>query len=376
MARRRTAQGPCPPQTLRTVHPHAAGMAMGSRFHGVAGPPDRSAEPVRPYQSVPDDLHRMADGLVALGITTVAMASTGVDGIPPFERREARGLEVHRVHARQGKNVPGRQPDVHAAVWRQPLPQHGLLRGSCRPAHALATLRAYLRHRARLLAYAAAHMQRRHKALMQRHVQRHPVVSEITGATGRKRLRAIVAGHHDPATLASSRAVCWKASEETVRPALTGNDRHEHLCALRLALELSESSQAKVGECAREIEAVLASCAPEGAARQRPDMQHTGSLIPALGYRSAPAAWMRGLYGLDAQRRVWHGHAAMADGQTLHPTFKEVWSTVANFAPLPLPDTRHGQYLRPHKRCDDPPGCHGRAGWAHCPRRSGPASLA
>ena len=26
------------------------------------------------------------------------------------------------------------------------------------------------------------------------------------------------------------------------------------------------------------------------------------------------------------------------------PTFKGVWSTVANFAPLPLPDTRHGQY--------------------------------
>jgi insertion element IS1 protein InsB len=43
----------------------------------------------------------------------------------------------------------------------------------------------------------------------------------------------------------------------------------------------------------------------------------------------------------------------------IKPTFKEVWLTGADFAPLPLPDTRHAQSPRPYTRCDAPPGCHG-----------------
>ena len=50
----------------------------------------------------------------------------------------------------------------------------------------------------------------------------------------------------------------------------------------------------------------------------------------------------------------------------MEPTFKGVWLTGAHFASLPLPDTRPGQYPRPHKQSNDPPGCHGPAGWAHC----------
>ena len=48
MARRRPAKSPRQ-QTLRTVHPHAAGLDIGSRFHVVAVPPDRSPEPVRTF---------------------------------------------------------------------------------------------------------------------------------------------------------------------------------------------------------------------------------------------------------------------------------------------------------------------------------------
>jgi putative transposase len=39
----------------------------------------------------------------------------------------------------------------------------------------------------------------------------------------------------------------------------------------------------------------------------------------------------------------------IGNGHTIYPTFKGVWSTVANFAPLPRPDTRYGQYPQPHK---------------------------
>jgi len=220
MARRRPAKSSRQSQTLLTVHPHAAGMDIGSRFHVVAVPPDRSVEPVRTFESFTADLHRMADWLVELGITTVAMESTGVYWIPAFEMLEARGLEVLLVNARHVKNVPGRKTDVHDAVWLQQLHQHGLLRGRFRPAQTLATLRAYLRHRERLLEYAAAPIQHMQKALMLMNVQLHHVVSDITGATGMKIIRAIVAGNADPATLASYRDIRCKASIETITEAL------------------------------------------------------------------------------------------------------------------------------------------------------------
>jgi transposase len=274
MARRRSAKGPPQQRALLTIHPYAAGIDIGSRFHVVAVPPELAPEPVRTYQSFTDDLHRMADWLVELGITTVAMESRGIYWIPAFEILEARGLEVLLVNARHVKNVPGRKTDVHDALWLQQLHQHGLLRGSFRPANGLAALRAYLRHRERLLEYAAAHIQHMQKALMQMNVQLHHVVSDITGATGMKIVRAIVAGNHDPARLASYRDIRCKASVDTIKEALTGNYRPEPVFALRQALELYDSYQAKVAECDHAIEAVLASFAPAAPETALPAARH------------------------------------------------------------------------------------------------------
>ena len=74
-----------------------------------------------------------------------------------------------------------------------------------------------------------------------------------------KIVRAMVAGNHDPATLASYRDVRCKASEDTVRQALAGHFRPEHVFALRQALELYDNYQAKIVECDQAIEAMLAS---------------------------------------------------------------------------------------------------------------------
>ncbi len=256
MARRGKTRGTSARQ-LSTIHPHAAGIDVGATAHVAAVPPDRDDRPVRTFRTFSGDLHRLADWLRAVGITTVAMESTGVYWIPVFEVLEARGFEVLLVNARDVKHVPGRKTDVNDAQWLQQLHQHGLLRGSFRPRDGVVRLRAYLRHRERLIDYAASHVQHMQKALMQMNVQLHHVVTDITGVTGLRIIRAIVAGTHAPAELAAYRDVRCAASEETIREALTGNYRPEHLFALRQALELYEFHQAKIGECDREIEAVL-----------------------------------------------------------------------------------------------------------------------
>src|SRR5207245_953382 len=143
------------------------------------------------------------------------------------------------------------------AAWLRQLHSYGLLRGSFRPDAEIATLRAYLRQREWLVEYAAAHIQHMQKALMEMNLQLHHVVSDITGVTGMRIIRAIVAGEHNPETLAEFRDVRCAASEETIREALTGNYRPEHVFALRQALELYDFHQVKIAECDTEIEAVL-----------------------------------------------------------------------------------------------------------------------
>jgi transposase len=244
---------------LSTINEHAAGLDVGSTFHVVAVRRDQDDEPVRTFRSFTGDLHAMADWLKSVGITTVAMESTGVYWVPVFEILEGHGMEVLLVNARDVKNVPGRKTDVNDAQWLQQLHQHGLLRGSFRPREAVACLRAYLRHRQGVVEYAASHVQHMQKALMQMNVQLHHVVSDITGVTGLQIIRAIVAGEHAPEELAKHRDVRCAASEETIRQALTGNYRPEHVFALKQALELWDFYQAKISECDVEIEAALRS---------------------------------------------------------------------------------------------------------------------
>lgn len=245
------------PPPLAQIHRRAAGIDISAKFHVVAVPSELDSEPVRSFLSFTSDLNRLADWLVNLGITTVAMESTSVYWIPLFEILETRGLDVVLVNARDAKNVPGRKTDVNDAQWIQQLHSYGLLRASFRPKAEIVALRAYMRHRERMLEYAASHIQHMQKALMQMNLQLHHVVSDITGVTGMKILRAIVAGERDPRVLATHRDSRCKASADTISGALTGNYRPEHVFALRQAVELYDAYQAKVLDCDKEIERVV-----------------------------------------------------------------------------------------------------------------------
>jgi len=153
--------------------------------------------------------------------------------------------------------VPGRKTDVSDAEWLQRLHEHGLLRGSFQPKGEVKALRSYLRQRERLLDSAATYIQHMQKALTQMNVQLHHVVSDITGVTGMRIVRAIVAGERDAATLAAFRDSRCKEPVETIREALIGNYREEHVFALTQALELYDIHQKKVAECDKRIETVL-----------------------------------------------------------------------------------------------------------------------
>ena len=245
------------PSLLQRIKTNAAGIDCGSEQHYVAVPSDRDPESVRSFKTFTADLHRLADWLQACRIETVAMESTGVYWIPIYEILEERGVEVVLVNARHVKNVPGRKSDVLDCQWIQELHSVGLLSGSFRPAAEIAALRAYLRHREKLIQGATSHIQRMQKALVQMNIQLHNVISDITGVTGMRILRDIVAGVTDPKVLAVHRDHRCRASQEEIVASLTGNCRAEHLFALRQNLELYDTFQRQMQACDAEIELLL-----------------------------------------------------------------------------------------------------------------------
>src|SRR5438093_12115947 len=108
-----------------------------------------------------------------------------------------------------------------------------------------------------MIEYAAAHVQHMQEALTQMNPQLQHGISDITGWTGMKILRAIVAGERDRRRLAALRDVRTKANEETIAKALEGDYRAEHLFALKQSLELFDTYQRQIESCHQQIESHL-----------------------------------------------------------------------------------------------------------------------
>jgi transposase len=239
------------------INNDAAGIDIGSEEHWVAVPEGRDENPVRPFGCFTADLHAMARWLKACGVTTVAMESTGVYWIPPFQILEEHGFEVKLVNARHVKNVPGRKTDVSDCQWLQRLHTYGLLSGSFRPDDQICVLRSYWRHRANLVRYAADHIQHMQKALTQMNLHLHKVISNVAGVTGMNIIRAIIAGERDPQKLALMREPGVKNTSEVIAKALEGDYRAEHLFALKQAVELYDFYHRLIEACDGEIEHYL-----------------------------------------------------------------------------------------------------------------------
>src|SRR5258708_13147789 len=98
---------------------------------------------------------------------------------------------------------------------------------------------------------------RMHKALEQMNIQLHKAIADVTGVTGMRIIRAIVAGERDPKILAAMRDRRVKASEETLVKALTGNYRVEHLFTMKQPLATFDFIPSKLQEChARPLKSI------------------------------------------------------------------------------------------------------------------------
>lgn len=256
MAKKRQPKVKVQVNALEQINPNAAGIDIGAEEVWVAVPPDRDEESVRVFATFTADLNLLAEWLKACQIKTVAMEATGVYWVPLFEILEAYRFEVYLVNARHLKNVSGRKTDVLDCQWIQQLHTYGLLNPSFRPPEQIVAIRDLVRHREMLVQYRSAHIQHMQKALTLMNIRLTSVLSDITGVSGLRIIRAILAGERDPQRLAALREPGCKKSAAEIVKSLEGNYKRGHLFALKQALELYEFYDRQLRECDAELEAM------------------------------------------------------------------------------------------------------------------------
>jgi hypothetical protein len=156
---------------------------------------------------------------------------------------------------RAGVGRGGRRPktDRLDCQWIQRLHKHGLLPGIFQPDEATQTLRSYVRQRANPVRLSGQHVQRVQKALLLMNLKLTGVLGDVTGVTGLRIIRAILAGERDPRVLARLRDRRCKHTAADIATALDGRYRPEHLTELRLCLRLWDAYQEAVGDLDRVI---------------------------------------------------------------------------------------------------------------------------
>ena len=225
--------------------------------------PDRDEHPIRCFDCFTADLQELADWLIAKGVRSVALQSTGVYWIPVFEVLQQRGLEVYLVNARHTKNLPGRKSDIEECQWLLKLHTFGLLNNSFQPTDEIRITRTLWRQRGGLAEQARSTIQRIQKVLTEMNVQLSNVLSDVSGASGMAIIHGILKGERDARVLAALADAQVKASKEVIAKSLEGNWRQELLFVLAQEVELYGVYQDKIAECDRQLQTQLRTMAPK-----------------------------------------------------------------------------------------------------------------
>jgi transposase len=240
-------------------HPHAAGVDVGDASHWVCveATPDGS-DTVREFPAHTPGLRQLVAWLRQCAVTTIALEATGVYGHVLYLTLLEAGFEVITAPPQFARQIKGRpKTDKRDCQWIQRLHKLGMLPSIFQPNEATHALRDYVRQRANLVRLSGQHIQRMQKALESMNLKLTRVLGDITGVTGLKVIRAILAGQRDPAQLAQLRdRRCGHTTEEMTQ-ALDGRYRPEYLSELRHCLRLWETYQQEIAALDQEIAAHL-----------------------------------------------------------------------------------------------------------------------
>jgi transposase len=256
----------------------------------LTGADGRVDKRVRTFATMTADLLALADWLGGLGVTHVAMESTGIYWRPIFNLLED-GQTVLLVNAQHVKAVPGRKTDVKDSEWLADLLRHGLLQPSFIPPAPVRALRDLTRYRKTLIQERAQEVNRLHKVLETANLKLASVATDILGASGRRMLEAILAGEQDPAVLAELAQGRLRQKLPQLRLALQGRLQPHHRVLIERILAHVDFLEDSLAALQAEIAAALVPVAAAVTLLQT---------IPGIG--AAAAATIVAEIGTDMER--------------------------------------------------------------------------
>jgi transposase len=225
---------------MQVVYSHCAGLDVHKKTVVVCArivqPDGTQTTHVRTFSTMTAGLLALVDWLLHLGITHVAMESTGEFWKPVYNLLEG-SFTVLVVNAAHIKHVPGRKTDVKDAEWIAELLAHGLLRPSFVPPAPQRALRDLTRQRTHLVQERASVVNRMQKVLEWANIKLAAVVTDVTGVSARAMLEALVAGQSDVTVLAEMAQGRLRAKRAELQQALRGTllEHHAFMVAQHLA---------------------------------------------------------------------------------------------------------------------------------------------
>jgi transposase len=211
---------------------------------------------VRRFATTTRGLLDLADWLEACGVTHAAMEATGVYWKPVWHVLEER-VALVLANAAHIRNVPGRKSDVNDATWIADLMAHGLIRASFVPPAPIQELRDLTRTRKQLGREIVQHTQRIQKVLEDANIKLSSLISDVLGASGRRILKAMVAGESDAAVLAALGGSRLKSSRQELEEGLEGRITPHHRFLIGQHLRMIEGLEVAVAAFDARIEAAL-----------------------------------------------------------------------------------------------------------------------
>jgi transposase len=223
----------------------------------ISDPGAGATKEVRSFATMTDALLALGDWLEAVGVTHVAMESTGVYWKPLWNLFEDR-FSLLLVNAAHVKVVPGRKRDVGDAEWLADLLRHGLLRPSFVPDRPQRELRELTRYRSSLVRERTAAVNRLQKTLEGANIKLASVVSDVTGVSARAMLAELVAGNDDAAAVADLAVGQLRAKLPELERALTGRMSAHQRFLLAQQLAHIDFLDAEVAALSQEVAQRLA----------------------------------------------------------------------------------------------------------------------
>ncbi len=158
------------------------------------------------------------------------------------------------MNARHTKNLPGRKSDVQESQWLLKLHTYGRLRNSFHPPAEIRVVRTYWRQRGDHVHAVSTCIQRMQKALTQMNIQLANVISDLSGGTGQRIVRAMLAGERDPEKLAALSHPGIHATRQTIARSLEGTWQPDLLFVLQQEVAMCDAYLQRIAEYDQALE--------------------------------------------------------------------------------------------------------------------------